>query len=81
MFPRLSELFLLSLPTQTKTHYIIRADFPGMKKEDIQVLFKDGLLTISGERKSYKDDKGEGYHTVERTRGMVSRNIAVCAKA
>ena len=37
--------------SETDGEYVIRADLPAVKKEDVQVTFDDGLITVSGERK------------------------------
>jgi HSP20 family protein len=48
-----------------------------LKKEDINVELKDGLLTISGEKKMEKKDENEKYHRTERSYGFFSRSIRV----
>jgi HSP20 family protein len=55
--------------------YIIRAELPGMKKEDITVELKDGTLTLSGERKSEKLAEGVEYRSVERVNGEFVRSV------
>ena len=39
--------------------YLIKVDLPDVRKEDVKVLFDDGVLTIKGERKFEKDEKGD----------------------
>jgi HSP20 family protein len=51
---------------ESKDAYLVRAELPGMKKEDIKVELKDGTLTISGESKSEKPAEGVEYRHVER---------------
>jgi HSP20 family protein len=51
---------------ESKDSYLVRAELPGMKKEDIKVELKDGTLTISGESKSEKPAEGVEYRHVER---------------
>lgn len=48
---------------------------PGMKKEDFNIDFKDGKLTISGDRKFEKEDKEVNYHTRETGYGAFSRSF------
>jgi HSP20 family protein len=55
--------------------YIIRAELPGMKKEDINVELKDGTLTLSGERKAEELTEGVGYRSVERVNGKFVRSV------
>lgn len=55
--------------------YIIRAELPGMKKEDISVELKDGTLTLSGERKSEELAEGVEYRSIERVNGKFVRYV------
>jgi len=50
---------------------------PEIKKEDIKLLVQDNVLTISGERKSEKEEKGKKYHRVERTFGSFMRSFTL----
>lgn len=58
-----------------KDSYLIRAEMPGMKKEDFNVELKDGVLTLSGERKIEEATQGVEYHRVERQSGKFSRSF------
>jgi HSP20 family protein len=51
----------------------VKADLPEMKKEDIKVNFENGLLSISGERKTEKEEKKKKYHRIERSYGKFER--------
>lgn len=55
--------------------YIIRAELPGINKEDITVELKDGTLTLSGERKSAELAEGVEYRSVERVNGKFVRFV------
>jgi HSP20 family protein len=59
--------------------YLITADLPEVTKEDAHVTVKDGVLTISGERKreSEEEDKKRKYHRVERSYGRYQRSFRV----
>ena len=46
--------------------YLIKAELPEVKKEDVKVTAEEGTLTIMGERKFEKEEKGKKYHRVER---------------
>src|SRR4051812_18465858 len=51
---------------ESKDSYLIRAELPGMTREDIKVEVNDGNLVLSGERKSDKPAEGVEYRHVER---------------
>lgn len=53
----------------------VRADLPGLKKEEVKVELTDEALTISGERKEEKEEKREGYYRSERSYGSFYRYI------
>jgi HSP20 family protein len=55
--------------------FMVRADLPGLTKEDVKVELTDNLLTISGERKEEKEEKREGFYRTERNYGSFYRQI------
>ncbi|HEC79295.1 MAG TPA: Hsp20/alpha crystallin family protein [candidate division WOR-3 bacterium] len=58
-------------------NYIVKAELPGMKKEDIKVTVRDNVLSISGERKQEKETKDKTFHRIERSYGKFSRTISL----
>jgi HSP20 family protein len=60
---------------ETDEHLVLRADLPGLREDDVNIEIKDRVLTISGERRSEHEDKGEGFHRVERAYGGFSRSL------
>ena len=60
---------------ESEDNLVLRADLPGMKEEDVEIEIKDGVLTVSGERKAEHEQKGEGFHRVERAFGRFSRSL------
>jgi HSP20 family protein len=58
--------------TEDDKEYLIKAELPEIKKEEIEVTVENGVLVISGERKLEKEEKGRKYHRVERTYGSFS---------
>ncbi|MFL5897026.1 MAG: Hsp20/alpha crystallin family protein [Solirubrobacterales bacterium] len=60
---------------ETEDSLVLRADLPGMDREDISIEVKDGVLTVSGERRAQHEEKREGYHRVERSFGRFSRSL------
>ena len=62
---------------QTEDHFVLRADLPGLSESDVNIEVEDNVLTVSGERKSEHEDKGEGYYRVERAVGSFSRSLTL----
>ncbi|HJZ79664.1 MAG TPA: Hsp20/alpha crystallin family protein [Pyrinomonadaceae bacterium] len=54
---------------------IVRADLPGMTKDDIQVDLEDNSLIVRGERRSEREDDEEGYYRSERSYGSFYRRV------
>jgi HSP20 family protein len=52
---------------------VVKAELPGLKKEDIEISVAERLLTIKGEKKRETERKGEGYHYSERSYGAFER--------
>jgi HSP20 family protein len=57
--------------------YLIKAELPEVKKEDVKVTVENGVLTITGERKFEKEEKGKKYHRVERAYGSFLRSFTL----
>lgn len=88
-----SRLFDIAFPTRTaesfgdwspaldahedKDKYTVSLDVPGLKKDDIKVSVHDGVLTVSGERRSEKDVKEGTVHRTERYYGKFSRSVSL----
>jgi HSP20 family protein len=62
---------------ETNDAMIIRAELPGMKREDIKVTVAEDTVTISGERKYESEQKDRTFHRVERAYGSFQRTIAL----
>ena len=60
---------------QNNGQLLVRADLPGLTKEDVKVELTDDKLTISGERKEEKEEKREGYYRSERSYGSFYREL------
>jgi HSP20 family protein len=63
--------------TEDDKEYLIKAELPEMKKEDVKVTVENGVLTISGERKFEKEENKKKYHRVERGYGTFMRSFAL----
>lgn len=62
---------------ETDDHLVLRADLPGLERDDIEIEVKDNILTVSGERKAEHEAKGEGFHRVERSFGRFARSLGL----
>ena len=63
--------------SETEKEYLIRAELPAVKKEDVKVTIDNGLITISGERRQEKEDKNEKFHRVESFQGTFMRTFSL----
>ena len=63
--------------TESDDAYTIKAEIPEVKKEDVKVTMEDGRLTIQGERKQEKEEKGKRFHRIERAYGSFMRSFDV----
>jgi HSP20 family protein len=62
---------------ETDDSVVLRSDLPGVKEDDVQIEVKDGVLTVSGERRDEHEEKGEDFHRVERSFGRFSRSLSL----
>jgi len=62
---------------EEENSYIIHADVPGVKPEDIDVSLEDGILTICGERQFNNEETRDNYRRVERVRGTFYRRFTM----
>ena len=57
--------------------YLIKAELPEVKKEDVKVTVENGVLTITGERKFEKEEENKKYHRIERAYGSFMRSFTL----
>jgi HSP20 family protein len=57
--------------------YDVMTELPGLSKEDIDISYEDGLLTIRGEKKIERDEKKGTWHIVERSSGSFVRQLRI----
>jgi HSP20 family protein len=62
---------------ETEKEYLIKLDLPEVTKEEVKVYVEDGVLTIQGERRKEKEEKGKKFHRVERSYGTFLRTFTV----
>ena len=63
--------------TEDEKEYLIKAELPEVKKEDIKLTVHDDVVTITGERKSEKEEKGKKFHRIERAYGSFMRSFTL----
>ena len=60
---------------EEETEIVLKAEVPGLSKEDITVEVNEGLLTIKGEKKEEKEEKEKTYYRTERRYGSFQRSF------
>ncbi len=66
--------------SENETNLLLRMDIPGVQAKDIEIQLTGNLLTISGEQKDEREEKGKTWHRLERRCGRFSRSIQLpCA--
>ena len=62
---------------ETDNEFVLKADLPDVKKDDVKVELVNGVLTVEGERKQEKEEKGKRFHRVERAYGKFVRHFTL----
>ena len=73
----MGELTLAVNIEENENEYLISAELPGVKKNDVKITFEDGALSISGEKKVEKEENKDNFHRIERRYGIFSRSFAI----
>lgn len=60
---------------ETDKAFVIEAELPGVKKDEVELTYEDGVLTFSGERRFESDEEDRNYRRVERRYGSFSRSF------
>jgi HSP20 family protein len=63
--------------SETDTEFLVRAELPAVKKEDVRITVEENMLTISGERKQKTEEKKERLHRIETVYGKFSRSFSL----
>ncbi len=61
--------------SETEEEFHIKAELPGVKKENVKVTLENGILTLQGERAQEREEKGRKYHRIERSYGQFVRSF------
>lgn len=62
---------------ETDGAYILRADLPGLTRDDVKIELEQNVLTISGERAAKHEQRTDGYHRIERASGSFARSLTL----
>jgi HSP20 family protein len=62
---------------ETDEEFQIRAELPGVEKNDVKLSVENGVLLISGHREQEKEEKGKRYHKIERAYGSFARSFTM----
>ena len=62
---------------ETDSHFVLRADLPGMSEEDVNIEVEERVLTVSGERKAEHTERKDSYQRIERAFGSFSRSLTL----
>jgi HSP20 family protein len=62
---------------ETQDRYVITAELPGVKPEEVDISVENSMLTITGERKFYSQNKEEDFHRIERRFGSFVRTLTL----
>ena len=63
--------------TENENAYVVTAELPGIDVKDIEVTLTDGVLSVKGEKKQEKEEKGENHHRIERVYGTFHRSFRI----
>ena len=63
--------------SETDENILVKAEVPGIEPKDIDISVRGDTLTIKGEKKSEKEEKGKNYHYMERSYGAFSRSVTL----
>lgn len=62
---------------EDERNFCIMAELPGIEQEDIDISLSNGILTLCGEKKAEKEEKGKHFHRIERSFGSINRAITL----
>jgi HSP20 family protein len=66
---------------ETEERFVITAELPGVKPDDVDISVENSILTVQGERRFYEETKEEDYHRIERRFGSFARSVTLPSTA
>ena len=62
---------------EAEDHFLLRADLPGLREEDVNIEVRDNTLRVSGERRAEHEQRERGWYRLERQFGKFSRALTL----
>jgi len=66
---------------ETQDRFVITAELPGIRSDDVDISVENSVLRIQGERRFYEEQREDGFHRIERRFGSFSRSITLPSTA
>ena len=63
--------------SESQDKIVVKAEAPGIDPKELDISLSNGVLTLKGEKKKAREEKGENYHLVERGYGSFSRSVRI----
>lgn len=63
--------------SETEGEFVIKAELPEVKKDDVHITVDNGVMTVRGERRQEKEEKNKKFHRIERHYGSFSRSFTL----
>ena len=63
--------------TEDEKEFLLKAELPGVKREEVKVTVEDGVLTLTGERRFEQEEREKRYHRIERAYGSFMRSFTL----
>ncbi len=63
--------------TEDEKEFLLKAELPGVKREEVKLTVEDGVLTLTGERRFEQEEKEKRYHRIERAYGSFMRSFTL----
>ncbi len=66
--------------SESQDRIVVKAEAPGIDPKELDISLSNGVLTLKGEKKNEREEKGENYHLIERGYGSFSRSVLLPAE-
>jgi HSP20 family protein len=66
---------------ETQDRFVITAELPGIRSDDVDISVKNSVLRIHGERRFYEEQREDDFHRIERRFGSFARSITLPSTA